>query len=44
MKYALMIFALTLVGADGVKHLLSVPVHDGKNNPMKVKLDELPSR
>jgi hypothetical protein len=35
---------LTLVGADGVKHVLSVPVRDGKNSPIKVKLDELPSR
>jgi eukaryotic-like serine/threonine-protein kinase len=35
---------LTLIGADGVKHVLSVPVHDGKNVPMKVKLDELPVR
>jgi serine/threonine-protein kinase len=35
---------LTLVGADGVKHVLSVPVRDGKNSPIKVKLDELPAR
>ncbi len=35
---------LTLVGSDGVKHVLSVPIHDGKNSPIKVKLDELPAR
>jgi hypothetical protein len=36
---------LTLVGMDGVKHVLSVPVaHEGKNAAIKVKLDELPAR
>jgi serine/threonine protein kinase len=35
---------LTLVGADGIKHVLSVPVRDGKNSPIKVNLDDLPVR
>jgi len=35
---------LTLVGSDGVRHILSVPVRDGKNSPIKVKLDDLPER
>jgi eukaryotic-like serine/threonine-protein kinase len=35
---------LTLVGPDGAKHVLSVRIADAKNTPIKVKLDELPSR
>jgi len=35
---------LTLVGADGAHHRLSLPVKAGKNKPLKVKLDELPMR
>ncbi len=35
---------LTLVGPDGVKRVLSVRIAEGKNTPMKVKLDELPTR
>jgi eukaryotic-like serine/threonine-protein kinase len=35
---------LTLVGGDGVKRALSVPVREGKNTPIKVKLEEVPVR
>ncbi len=35
---------LTLVGADGVKRKLSVPVKLGKNKPLKMNLDDLPVR
>lgn len=35
---------LTLVGNDGKKHLLSMPVTSGKVTPMKVSLADLPTR
>ena len=35
---------LTLVGPDGDRHMLSMPVTSGKPQPIKVKLDELPTR
>ncbi len=35
---------LTLVGPDNERHVLSVRIADGKNTPIKVKLDELPTR
>jgi eukaryotic-like serine/threonine-protein kinase len=35
---------LTLVGPDNQRHVLSVRIADGKNTPIKVKLDELPTR
>jgi len=35
---------LTLVGDDGQKRVLSVRVAEGKNTPLKVKLEELPTR
>ena len=38
------IHLLTLVGPAGDKHVLSVRVAEGKNQPIKVKLDELPTR
>jgi hypothetical protein len=34
---------LTLVGDDGEKHRLSVPVRPGKNAPLKMNLAELPA-
>lgn len=35
---------LTLVGADGARRKLSMPVKVGKNKPMKVNLEDLPVR
>jgi len=35
---------LTVIGADGAKRKLSVPVKLGKNKPLKVNLDDLPVR
>jgi hypothetical protein len=35
---------LTLVAPDGTRRVLSVRIAEGKNTPMKVKLDELPTR
>jgi hypothetical protein len=35
---------LTLVGADGARHRLSMPVKLGKNKPMKMNLADLPAR
>jgi serine/threonine-protein kinase len=35
---------LTLVGDDGSRHALSVPVHAGKNPPVKVTLGDVPER
>jgi hypothetical protein len=35
---------LNLVGSDGSRHSLSLPVRSGKNAPVKVNLDDVPSR
>lgn len=35
---------LTLVGADGLKHRLSLKVMPGKNTPVKVNLSEVPTK
>ncbi|MEW6432156.1 MAG: protein kinase [Myxococcota bacterium] len=35
---------VTVVGPDGVKRKLSIPVAPGKNKPLKLKVDELPEQ
>ena len=35
---------LTLVGGDGARHRLSLPVKQGKNAPLKMNLADLPAR
>jgi serine/threonine-protein kinase len=35
---------VTVVGPDGVKRKLSLPVQPGKNKPMKLRVDELPEQ
>jgi hypothetical protein len=35
---------LTVVGSNGVKHVLSLPVSSGKNRVQKFHVDELPTR
>jgi hypothetical protein len=35
---------VTVVGPDGVKRKLSLPVQPGKNRPMKLRVDELPEQ
>ena len=35
---------LTLVGPDGLKHRLSLPVKQGKNAPLKLELADLPAK